>query len=101
VRRRSVLVIPVSQRENSKGAWDASLSDTVPTGRGAAVMSNAEKYREHAQECFAAAQRIQNAEERAILLNIAQTWMGLAEKEDAATAAQQQQQVQPKDDKKG
>jgi hypothetical protein len=101
VRQRSVLVIPVSQRENSKGAWDASLSDTVPTGRGAAVMSNAEKYREHVQECFAAAQRIQNAEERAILLNIAQTWMGLAEKEDAATAAQQQQQVQPKDDKKG
>jgi hypothetical protein len=45
------------------------------------------------------AKRIQNAEERAILLKIAQRWMYLAEKEDAA-AAQQQQQVQPKDDKK-
>jgi hypothetical protein len=75
-------------------------------------MSNAEKYRQHAQECLAAAQRIQNPEERAILLNIAQTWMRLAEKEDAPSsppapsssaepaAAQQQQQAQPKDDDK-
>jgi hypothetical protein len=59
----------------------------------------AEEYRRHAQQCVDTAQRIQNAEERAILLKIAQRWMYLAEKEDAA-AAQQQQQVQPKDDKK-
>ena len=52
-----------------------------------------------------AAQRIQNAEERAILLQIAQRWMLLAEKErnapSSSESAQQQQQVQPKDhDKK-
>jgi hypothetical protein len=48
-----------------------------------------------------AAQRIQHAEQRAIMLEIAQRWIRLAEKEDPATAAQQQQQVQSKDDKKG
>jgi hypothetical protein len=31
-------------------------------------MSKAEEYRQHAQQCVEAAQRIQNAEERAILL---------------------------------
>jgi hypothetical protein len=56
-------------------------------------MSNAKEYRQHAQECLDAAQRLQNEEERAMLLRIAQTWMGLAEKEDAAATAQGQQQV--------
>jgi hypothetical protein len=60
-------------------------------------MSNAEKYRQHAQECIDAAQRLQDAEQRAILLHMAQTWVRLAEEEDAAAA---QQQVQPKDDKR-
>jgi hypothetical protein len=63
------------------------------------VASKAEEYRQHAQQCLDAAQRIQNAEERAIMLQIAQTWIRLAEKEDAPSSAQQQQQVQPKDDK--
>jgi hypothetical protein len=61
-------------------------------------MSDAEQYRQHAQDCLDAAQRIQDAEEREIMLNIAQTWMRLAEKEDAPSSAQQQQQAQPKDD---
>jgi hypothetical protein len=43
-------------------------------------MSKAEEYRQHAQQCLDVAQRIQNAEERAILLQIAQRWMHLAEK---------------------
>jgi hypothetical protein len=73
-------------------------SDTVPTDEGR-VASKAEEYRQHAQQCLDAAQRIQNAEERAIMLQIAQTWIRLAEKEDAPSSAQQQQQVQPKDDK--
>jgi hypothetical protein len=51
-----------------------------------------------------AARRIQNAEQRAIMLQIAQRWTLLAEEEDALSSctepAQQQQQVQPKDDKK-
>jgi putative IMPACT (imprinted ancient) family translation regulator len=61
-------------------------------------MSKAEEYQQHAQQCLDAAQRIQNAEQRAIMLQIAQTWMRLGEKEDAAAAAQQQQ-APPKDDK--
>jgi hypothetical protein len=41
-------------------------------------MRKAEEYRRHAQECVDAAQKIQNTEERAILLQIAQRWMQLA-----------------------
>jgi hypothetical protein len=68
-------------------------------------MSNAEEYRRHAQECLDAARRLQNEEEQAMLLHIAQIWMDLAEKEGAQSSASeppaaQQQQVQPKDDKK-
>jgi hypothetical protein len=64
-------------------------------------MSKAEEYRQHAQQCLDTAPRIQNAEQRAMMLNIAQTWMRLAEEEDPpSAAAQQQQQAQPKDDKK-
>lgn len=62
------------------------------------MASKAEEYRQHAQQCFDAAQKIQNAEERAILLNIAKTWLRIAEQDDAA-AAQQQQQSPPKGDK--
>jgi hypothetical protein len=68
------------------------------------MASKAEQYRQHAQQCLDAAQRIQNAEERATMLEIAQTWMRLAEKEQDASSsaapAQQQQQAPPKDDKK-
>jgi hypothetical protein len=81
-------------------------SDTVPTNEGR-VVSKAEEYRQHAQQCLDAAQRIQNAEERAIMLQIAQRWIHLAEEQDATSSStepaqqpQQQQQVQPKDDKK-
>jgi hypothetical protein len=67
-------------------------------------MSKAEEYRQHAQPCVEAAQRIQDAEERAILFQIAQRWMHLAEKEQntpssSTEPSHQQQQVQPKDDK--
>ena len=60
------------------------------------MTSKAEEYRQHAEECLAAAPRMQNAEERAILLNIAQTWVQLAEQEDAAAA--QQHRAHPADD---
>jgi hypothetical protein len=70
----------------------------------AVTWTRAEEYRQHAQQCLQAAQRIQNAEQRAIMLQIAQRWTLLAEEEDALSSctepAQQQQQVQPKDDKK-
>jgi hypothetical protein len=52
------------------------------------MTSKAEEYRRHAEECLDAAEVIRNADERAILLRIAQTWMRLAEQEP-------QQQTQP------
>jgi hypothetical protein len=68
------------------------------------MASKAEQYRQHAQDCLDAAHRIQNAEERAIMLEIAERWIRLAEKEQDASSsaapAQQQQQAPPKDDKK-
>jgi hypothetical protein len=66
-------------------------------------MSNAKEYRQHAQECLDAAQRLQNEEDKAIALRIAERWICLAEEQGALSSstepAQQPQQVQPKDDK--
>jgi hypothetical protein len=42
----------------------------------------ADEYRRHAQECFEAAERMNNEEERNILLHIAQTWEHLANQEE-------------------
>jgi hypothetical protein len=64
------------------------------------MMSKAEEYRQHAQQCLDAAQRIQHAEQRAIMLGIAQRWIRLAEEQASTQPAQQQQQAQPKDEKK-
>jgi hypothetical protein len=71
------------------------------------MASKAEQYRQHAQQCLDAAQRIPHAEQRTIMLEIAQRWMRLAEDQDALSSStepaqqpQQQQQAQPKDDKK-
>jgi hypothetical protein len=64
------------------------------------MMSKAEEYRQHAQQCLDAAQRIQHAEPRAIMLQIAQRWMHLAEGEDALSPSTEQQQVEPKEEKK-
>jgi hypothetical protein len=61
------------------------------------VTSKAKEYRQHAEECLAAAQRIQNPEEQAIMLRIAQTWMDLAAQETPQRRPSQQQQSQPKD----
>jgi hypothetical protein len=63
-------------------------------------MCKAEEYRRHAQRCVDTAQRIQNAEERTILLQIAQRWMHLAEEQDALSSSTEQQQVEPKEEKK-
>ena len=73
-----------------------------------------EEYRRKAQECLELARKISLERERAIVLEIAQSWLRLAEQQETQEeippppavgqpqpAAQQQQQVQPKDgDKK-
>jgi hypothetical protein len=63
------------------------------------VPNRAEQYRRLAQECWRLAQMIP-ADARASLLEMAQVWQRLADEQDHATVPQQQQQAQPKDDKK-
>ena len=84
------------------------------TNEGMAVTrARAEEFRRKAQECFDLARTISLQTERAILMDIAQTYLQLAEEQDAQdeiiqppvtdqpqAAVQQQQQTQPKDQDK-
>lgn len=74
------------------------------------TFSKAEEYRRRARECLYLS-RILSVETRSILIDMAQGWLRLAEEQDATTmpppvagqpkpVAQQQQQIQPKDDRK-
>ena len=73
--------------------------------------SKAAEFRRKAQECFDIARSISLETERATLIGIAQTYLELAEEQEAQRAvipppvteqsqpvAQQQEQIQPKDD---
>jgi hypothetical protein len=75
--------------------------------------ARAEEFRRKAQECFDLARAISLETERAILMDIAQTYLQLAEEQHAQdeiiqppvieqpqAAAQQQQQIQPEDEDK-
>jgi hypothetical protein len=74
--------------------------------------ARADEYRRRAQECLDLAREISLERDRAVVLDMAQSWLQLAEEQEAAViqppplaeqpqpAAQQQQQVQPKDDNK-
>jgi len=69
------------------------------------VASRAEEYRRPAQQCLETARTISSKDGRAILVQMAQVWQRLAEEQETSIfpdrpAAQQQQQVQPKDDDK-
>jgi len=71
-----------------------------------AVTSKGDEYRRRARTCFDAAHATENAQTRAALLRLAEDWQRMAEGWDdppraASEQAQQQQQVQPKDDQKG
>jgi Tfp pilus assembly protein PilX len=79
----------------------------------AVTPARAEEYRRRAQECLDLARKISLERERAIILDMAQSWLRLAEQEaqeenpsppaveqPPQAAAQQQQQVQPKDEDK-
>ena len=57
-----------------------------------------EEYRRKAQECLQLARKISLERERAIVLEIAQSWLRLAEQQETLQQPQQQQQVQPHDD---
>ena len=74
--------------------------------------ARADEYRRRAQECLDFEREISLERDRAVVLDMAQSWLRLAEEQEAAViqpppvaeqpqpAAQQQQQVQPKDDNK-
>jgi hypothetical protein len=72
--------------------------------------SRAEEYRRRSRQCLEIARTLSPGMKRAILTDMAQTWLQLAEEQEAALppsavedrpVMQQQQQVQPKhDDKK-
>jgi len=62
--------------------------------------SPAARYRRLARECIAMANTIATEQTRATLVEMAQVWTRLAESHDARPAMQQQQQIQPKNDKK-
>jgi hypothetical protein len=79
------------------------------------TLARAEAYRRRAQECLDAARLISLETSRAALIEMAQSWLRLAEEQEAqeafirsrvseqphaAAQQQQQQQVQPKDDDK-
>lgn len=70
--------------------------------------NKAEEYRLRAQECLELARTLCLGSERTILTDMAQTWLELAEQQEAAIppmgvedrpVMQQQQQLQPKDKK--
>jgi len=66
-----------------------------------------EEYRRKAQECFDLARLISLERDRTVMLDIAQSWLRLAEQQETQVpppivdqpqaAVQQQQQTQPKD----
>jgi hypothetical protein len=70
--------------------------------------SRAEEYRQRAQECLDLARKVSLERDRAVVLDIAQGWLRLAEQQENVeeitpppTVEQpQQQQIQPKDEDK-
>jgi hypothetical protein len=75
-------------------------------------MSRAEEYRRLAQQCLDVARTIRDPDGHAALVQMAQVWQRLANEQESATSlwptaaesaqpsAQQQQQIQPKDEDK-
>ena len=67
--------------------------------------TSAEEYRRKAQECLDFARKISLERDRAIILDMAQSWLRLAEQQETlqpplAEQPQQQQQTQPKNEDK-
>jgi hypothetical protein len=62
--------------------------------------SSAARYRRLARECIAMASTPVTEQTRATLVEMAQVWTRLAESHAARPAMQQQQQIQPKNEKK-
>jgi hypothetical protein len=75
----------------------------------AVTRARAEEYRRRAEECLDLARRISLERDRAVILDMAQSWLRLAEQQErqeeiiqppVTEQPQQQQQTQPKDEDK-
>jgi hypothetical protein len=75
----------------------------------AVTRARAEEYRRRAQECFDLAHKISLERDRAVILDIAQSWLRLAEQQErqekiiqppVTEQPRQQQQTEPKDEDK-
>jgi hypothetical protein len=75
----------------------------------AVTRTRAEEYRRRAQECSDLARNISLERDRAVILDMAQSWLRLAEQQErqeetipppVTEQPQQQQQTQPKDEDK-
>src|SRR5262245_34036383 len=64
-----------------------------------AVASRADEYRRRAQQCLEMAGTFKEREARATLSHMAEVWLRLAERQPTQPVFQQQQQIQPKNDK--
>jgi hypothetical protein len=81
------------------------VSNSVHKRTRGVTRSKAEECRRRAQECLDLARKISLERERAVVLEIAQGWLRLAEQQETKeeqpqAAAQQQQQIQPKEEDK-
>jgi len=69
------------------------------SANGTAVASRADEYRRRAQQCLEMAGTFREREARATLTHMAEVWLRLAERQPTQPVFQQQQQIQPKNDK--
>jgi hypothetical protein len=67
--------------EQSTG--DRRLCPTRPTGGLNSGMPSAEEYRANAEQCFALAQKATDPDDRARLIQMAQSWRELADRFEA------------------
>jgi hypothetical protein len=61
---------------------------------------NAKEYRRNARRYLTRARQMASPENRALMIDLATRWMRLAERSEATRPVQQQQQVQPKDNRR-
>ena len=64
-----------------------------------AVGNRTPEYRRRAQQCLEMAGTFREREARATLSHMAEVWLRLAERQPTQPVFQQQQQIQPKNDK--
>jgi hypothetical protein len=65
--------------------WDFSALQQSVSNRGLLLMSRVDEYRRFAAECLKMAQAADDEQRRRILLQMAQGWLALAQKDETKT----------------